>query len=56
MSRMAEFTCTASDDAVKVDLELVHNRCGERLCDVEHGDPLSVLIGVAEDHVCGVEL
>ena len=31
-------------------MELVCPWCKERVCDVEDGDELGVLIGVAEDH------
>lgn len=46
------FECRASDDDVKTDLELIHFTCGRRLCDVEAGDELAVLVNMAEEHVC----
>jgi hypothetical protein len=39
-----------SDDAAKLNLELVHTRCGERLCDAEHGDLLTTLADMVTDH------
>jgi hypothetical protein len=49
---LSEFRAIARDD--KIDLELVHDVCGETLCDVEHDDELQVLVKMAETHVCGV--
>ncbi|WP_431983795.1 hypothetical protein [Streptomyces qinglanensis] len=40
----------ASADSVKTDLELTHTGCGERLCDVEAGDTLLMLIEMVADH------
>ncbi|MFJ4678993.1 hypothetical protein [Kitasatospora sp. NPDC088783] len=48
--RWDDYPMLCSDDTVKSDLELVHTRCGTRLCDVEHGDSLSVLAGMVTDH------
>jgi len=49
---LLDFKLVASDDPVKTDLELTCLRCGERLCDAEDDDTLSVLVGMARDHVC----
>jgi hypothetical protein len=40
-------------DPLTDDPDLVCQGCGERVCTVEHGDTLEVLVGVASDHVCG---
>lgn len=45
-----DFEAVASDDAVKTDLELTCLLCAEVVCDIEHGDRLSILLSVAEDH------
>lgn len=52
MSDLSTFEFRASEDPVKTDLELICTRCGEHLCDAEHGDNLSVLARVAENHAC----
>lgn len=39
-----------SDDVVKTDLEVVCTRCDAHLCDVQHGDTLGTLAGLAYDH------
>lgn len=41
----------ASDDPVKQDLELTCTLCQKALCDIEDGDTLSVLTGMARDHM-----
>lgn len=41
----------ASDDPVKLDLELTCTVCGEVLCDIEHGDVLSILISLGREHM-----
>lgn len=53
--RWGEYPIHISDDPAKHDLELVHTVCGQRLCDVEHGDTLPPLVGMVEDHAaeCG---
>lgn len=50
---LTRFACWASDDVVKRDLELTCSVCRQVLCDVEDGDTLSVLVSVAQGHVCG---
>lgn len=45
-----DYPLLGSDDAAKHDLELVHTRCGERLCDAEHGDLLPTLASMVTDH------
>ncbi len=50
---LSRFEARVSDDTVKRDPELVCSRCDEVLCDIEHGDTLDVLVGVATDHRCG---
>ncbi len=49
---LTEFAARASGDPAKQNLELVHNPCGARLCDIEAGDELEVLADVAQSHVC----
>lgn len=49
---LSGFTLKASDDPVKVDLELICERCDSRLCDAESGDTLDVLVDVAVSHSC----
>lgn len=51
VEQLEQFETLASDDSVKTDLELTCRVCRERVCDVEHGDTLSVLVGVAVDHL-----
>ena len=46
-----DFETVASDDEVKTDLELTCMRCGGVVCDVEAGDDLHTLVGVATDHL-----
>lgn len=51
-----DYPIQVSDDPAKHELELVHVACGQRLCDVEHGDTLPQLLGMVEDHhtaMCG---
>lgn len=40
----------ASTDPLKRDLELTCNVCKQHVCDVEHGDELTTLTGIARDH------
>ena len=49
---LSQFTARQSSDDVKRDLELTCDKCGEHLCDIEHGDSLAVLAQVALDHFC----
>lgn len=49
---MWRFEARRSDDPVKTDLELTCADCGERLCDVEEGDSMSVLVSMCEEHEC----
>jgi hypothetical protein len=49
---LGQFEALDSGDPAKDDLELVHTVCGLRLCDVQDGDELAVLIGMAADHDC----
>jgi hypothetical protein len=49
------FSLKQSADDVKTDLELIHEDCGEHLCDAEAGDSLFSLVGVAANHKCGEE-
>lgn len=46
------FEARQSSDIAKTDLELTCSACGEHLCDIEHGDTLSVLARTAADHEC----
>lgn len=46
----------ASDDTVKTDHELTHPECGQRVCDAEPGDNLAVLVSLAREHECGLDL
>ncbi|MFF5019047.1 hypothetical protein [Streptomyces sp. NPDC001165] len=50
-----DYLIRISDDPAKRDLELIHTACGQRLCDIEHGDTLPPLVGMVEDHAakCG---
>ncbi|MFD7551512.1 hypothetical protein [Streptomyces sp. NPDC059816] len=51
-----DYPIQVSDDPAKYELELLHVGCGQRLCDVEHGDTLLHLLGMVEDHhaaMCG---
>lgn len=41
----------ASDDPAKRDLELTCTMCGAVLCDIEHGDTLSVLMSMGREHM-----
>ena len=50
LSQPERFIIQRSDDPAKRDMELMCPWCKERVCDVEDGDELGVLIGVAEDH------
>ncbi|MFF6829931.1 MULTISPECIES: hypothetical protein [Streptomyces] len=45
-----DYPMRRSADPAKRDMELIHDACGEHLCDVEHGDTLPVLAGVVTDH------
>lgn len=49
-SLLGKFEARESDDCVKRDLELIHVPCGARICDVEHGNTLSILAETAADH------
>ena len=49
-SDLWNYVATASDDPVKRDLELVCTKCKEVVCDIEDGDGLHTLVGVAHDH------
>lgn len=51
-SPLREFVARAPADSVKTDLELIHDRCRDRVCDVEPDDTLDVLVGMASDHRC----
>ena len=46
----ADFVALASHDTAKIDLELVCAWCGGHVCDIESGDDLAILVGVARDH------
>ena len=52
MVDLHQFEVKHSDDGAKHDMELHCTRCGEHLCDVEHGDTLDILVGMARDHAC----
>lgn len=52
MGVLNEFDIKHPEDPAKVCLELVHDRCGAVVCDVEDGDTLSLLAGVADSHHC----
>ncbi|MFJ8785708.1 hypothetical protein [Streptomyces sp. NPDC102476] len=45
-----DYPIRISEDPAKHDFELIHTGCGQRLCDVEHGDTLPPLVGIVEDH------
>lgn len=47
---LEKFTALESDDMVKRDLELTCNECGTVVCDIEHGDLLSMLANTADQH------
>ncbi|QDN54276.1 hypothetical protein [Streptomyces sp. S1D4-20] len=53
--RWDDYPIHISEDPAKRDLELIHTACGQRLCDVEHGNTLPQLVGMVEDHAaeCG---
>lgn len=46
------FELRASDDPVKVDLEIVCTECDVVLCDAESGDTVATLMSVALGHEC----
>lgn len=50
---LLQFELRASDDEVKIDLELTCTECGEVVCDAEAGDSLAVLASTALAHICG---
>lgn len=45
---------TWDDDPAQHEPFLRCEECGTHLCSAEEGDALSVLVSVAEDHVCEV--
>ncbi|MGX5183376.1 hypothetical protein ACWKT5_11300 [Streptomyces avermitilis] len=45
-----DYPIRISEDPAKHDFELIHTGCGQRLCDVVHGDTLPPLVGIVEDH------
>ncbi len=55
MRELENFVATASDDPLKRDLELVCTKCKEVVCDIEDGDGLHILVGVAQDHIAVCE-
>lgn len=55
IGRIQEFFIRDSDDPAKRDMELIHKKCGELACDVEHGDNLAILAEMAMSHVCSSE-
>ena len=50
--KLGNVSCVASDDSVKRELELTCDECGEYLCDVEDGDSIEILSGIATEHQC----
>ncbi|GGZ73098.1 hypothetical protein ACFOOM_01075 [Streptomyces echinoruber] len=52
---LAEYELRA-DDPAKRDLELVHTRCGDRLCDAEPGDHMEMLFAVLVEHAAACPL
>ncbi|MGI6797986.1 hypothetical protein [Gordonia sihwensis] len=44
-------TIQASADPAKIDLELVCDRCGAVICDIESGDTLAALASSAGQHL-----
>jgi hypothetical protein len=50
--RLEYFIAKCADDSVKKDLELTCDLCQQHLCDIEAGDSLETLVGVASGHVC----
>lgn len=51
MEKLEGFELRASEDTAKQDLELICTKCGEHLCDAQHGDELIVLAKVALSHI-----
>lgn len=51
---LADFRVDTDPDR-NSDPYLVCGRCGECVCTIQHDDELSVLVAVAEGHVCGSE-
>ena len=51
MADLSRFEVRVSDDTAKPDPELYCLDCGERLCDVEHGDTLEILVDVVAVHL-----
>ena len=49
-SVLEQFVATQSEDDVKTDLELIHEPCRRRVCDIQHGDTLAVLVRTALGH------
>lgn len=49
---LAEFEVRWGSDTGALNPWLVHMVCGERVCEVEHADQLSVLAAMAQDHEC----
>lgn len=41
---------TRDDDPAQSEPFLICDRCGAKLCTVEEGDSLSVIVSVADDH------
>lgn len=52
MSNLSGVRFEAALDPVKTDLEMRCVHCDAHLCDVEHGDELTSLAGVALEHSC----
>lgn len=48
------FVLRVSEDSAKLDLELIHEACGQLVCDAEARDTLDLLARCALGHTCGV--
>lgn len=48
---LSRFALTTPDDTAKTDLELRCLECDTHLCDMQVGDELNVLVGVARRHL-----
>jgi hypothetical protein len=47
------FTFTWDNDPAQHEPFVVCGNCGAKLCTVEEGDTLDVIVSVAADHACG---
>lgn len=50
MTNYGTYRTTVSADAAKLDLKLVHDGCGQIVCDVQHDDEIAVLMLAADAH------